>query len=854
MSLQSAGGGDYSTLVINTLINRTQNIIYADSTPTTTFQGSVSIPSLRITDSVTNSPNPLSFVGDVNINGVLGNDKNLKGLIVGNRDFTKCDANGDGLPGTDPNANQVTNTIWGPSTFHTAVTIDKRQNPADAFNVFGLGLEVKNTSATPYPSIFGAPQAALTAFNVGHDGTNAGAEFNQTFFYYGPGHYRNKVSMDSSDNIFATTPALTITMPTRSLISSLSVMTGNYITTSGNVGTVQRINAFKDQFGVGTPVPGMTLTISAEPAELNVTNAIIISVIPKAGSTTNEFDLTYEFNAGGTYTSTKINYVYIGPGVYGSGSTGTVVFPKGPKPLVGQKISVLAQPTSLNITDGTILTVTEGPNTSSLTYALSAPLSTPVTAVAITSVILKPGTVGSNSNYGGQGNLGIHTLTPKASLDVTGDVIFREVTTNNPMVQITTIPHPGASPECTMTIQNPFDPIQPSVFVEYDLANQLIKYRNSVNDTVMYQVDASTGYQTYYNPNGSKVIDIACLSAPSRFTFYQTNGLDYLFKVDQETNTVSIASTATFTFPMDTITTKHLQVNDSSNIPFLIADNGITTFYKSDGTVVAKFDMINTRFAFGQNAVPQMGTLGDFIVSNIQTNIANLQVSSPSTMSTASDAVNLVVGQPGSYNVFRTDVYNKRVAINVSNPLYELDVRGEAFRSTPYTMGLMSHTTAQSIPNTTTTAILFTTRDALMDYGPGIIRTTGTGVVGDPFINSGLGLTLDPTTGQFKYSVMGGLSSKYFNINCQVGFASNATGFRQIGITIYATDGVTVKRTYGSQTVNPVSGSPVWMRCTQSVLINNNESFAVTVYQSSGAALNTYGTATQPVAIQIRHI
>ena len=577
MSLQSAGGGDYSTLVINTLINRTQNVIYADSTPSTVFQGEVTIPRLRITEAVTNAPGPISITGDVNVSGVLGANKQMKGIIVGNRDFAKCDANGDGLPGENPNAGQTTNTFWGNSEFKSTVVINKLQNPGDVNNLYGLGLEVKNSSSKPYATAFGFPQPALTAFNLGHDATYETAEFNETFSYYGPGHYRNKISMDSSDNIFSTTPAMVITMPTRSLITSLSVLNGTYISTAGNVGTISRVNAFHDYQNVGLPVPGMTVTISAEPPDLNVTNAIISSVTPRPGTTHNEFDLTYEFNVGGTYTSTKVYYVYLGPAVSGFGSFGQVTFGKGPRPLIGQKITVLVQPTSLNVTNATITNVTYGSTSSQLSYNLTAPLSSPASAFAITSVKLVPSTYGSNTNYGGQGNFGIHTLTPEASLDVTGDVIFREVTTGNPMIRTTTNPVPGFGTTCNMVLANPFDSVQPSVFVDYDLTNQRISYKSRITDTTMFQIDAVNGIQTYYNPDISKVLDITCLQAPSAFTFYDISG-GILFKLDQDANSVYINPTATFSFPSSTSSVNGMLLRNRT-VPFSLPISASPLYY-----------------------------------------------------------------------------------------------------------------------------------------------------------------------------------------------------------------------------------------------------------------------------------
>lgn len=269
--------------------------------------------------------------------------------------------------------------------------------------------------------------------------------------------------------------------------------------------------------------------------------------------------------------------------------------------------------------------------------------------------------------------------------------------------------------------------------------------------------------------------------------------------------------------------------------------------------VFSLWDGILGRWAVGNSAVQQIATFGGFLCSTVATFIGAIQVSSPSSMTQASQAVNLVVGVPGTYNVFRTDAFNKRVAVNISSPQYDLHVSGESFRQFPHVMGLYM-SPGQSIPNWTTgsTNLIWTTRDTRTDYGPGTQRTTGTGVVNTPFVNAGLGLTLDPTTGQFKYATVGTISTKIFNISGQVGFAPNATGWRQVVINVYDSTG-TLVRNMGAQNVNAASGVASFINFNQSLMISNNESFAIGVAQSSGGPLSIQSANPFYTNVQISH-
>lgn len=556
MSLQSAGGGDYSTLVINTLITRTQNIIAADNLPSTTFQGKVTIPNLVVSGTITNTPNPITINGDLNINGHLGDDKLLTGFTVGNRNFAVCDeegnANANCTSTSNPRTGMQKTRMWGETVMSDMLTIDQCLNTGTTFADFGWGFRLNNKYQVPYSDAFGGVYAALTTMSYGHDPDNQTAEFANIFNYYGPGHFKNRVVLDCLDNFLSSTPAMVITLPAKKLYTTINVLP-NSITTVGNIGTIVNANYFKNTLKCPLPIPGMTITINAVPAAHNVTNATILSVTPISGGTAR-CNITYEFTSGIVTTqSTNVNYVWIGPKVEGSGTVGTITFPSGPIPLVNQKILVSVQPNTLSTilnrttpaTTSTymvpqpvvITSVTlgvPGVSNSTLTYNLTNATSIdPVAAYSLTTVDLSAGTQGSNNSYGSLGNFGVHTLNPEAPLDITGDMICREVTTNNAMFKTVT----EGTTFCEIQYNDPFASVQPAIFTRIDLANQEIEYISRITETVMMRFSAETGYQTWYNPDGTKVIDIACLNNPSAFTFYKENGTT-LFQLDQDTNSI----------------------------------------------------------------------------------------------------------------------------------------------------------------------------------------------------------------------------------------------------------------------------------------------------------------------------
>lgn len=535
----ASGGGTPSSFVINSLIQRTQNLS-SNAPDDSVFTGTVHIPYLDVTKGIRRDPStePLTVLGDVNIDGKLGLDNGLKQIIVTNRDLSLCDANGDGLPGTDPNAGEATNIFWGPTTFRSGLEIIYAQNPSNFYNTYGSIMNAYNPKQKTYYNAFGVPFPANTLYQFGHDfDTYSGGMSSQLFQFYGSGHYRNRLILDCAKNYGSSTPNFVLTMPLRSLITTASV-TPTSITTSGNVGTITNVNYFNDNQNTGRPVPGQTVTIDALPVELNVTNAIILTVTPVVSLCPTAYTMTYQFLAGGTFTSTSISSVYLGPGVTTiDGTTGTVVFSQGPVPLIGQNISVTAFPTSLSVTGAVVQSVTLGAP-STLTYNLAAPTTPGTTATSITEVIMQDGVLGSNVNYGSLGKIGIHTDNPQVPFDVTGDFVFREVTSSNALISTVTDP---IATTCHFYVNDPFNAfVQPAIFMDWDLKNQTVSYISRVTGTTMMRIDCLNGIQYYLNPDNSKFMQISCLDAPSALTCFKNDGVTTLFQVDQDTDTITI--------------------------------------------------------------------------------------------------------------------------------------------------------------------------------------------------------------------------------------------------------------------------------------------------------------------------
>lgn len=559
--LSSGAGGDPTALVFNSLIAKTQNVV-ADSTPSTTYTGTVAIPTLNVTGKIENTTGAVVVDDDLEVTGKLGAAKSIKAFTVANRNLSLLDANNNGLPGTDPNADQTPTLFMGDTIMESQLLIDRKLRPSDVFDLFGPALQIKNRFQPPYYLSDGTVKPALTLSQIGHDASSLSMNL---YKYYGPGHFQNSFTIDSMSNFDSVTPAFKLSMRTKSLITTPSVLQ-NSITTSGNVGTITNVNYYTDTLKSGRPQVGQTVTISATPSTLNVTNALILSVTPVSSSTGTAHTITYEFNStAGNLTSTAVQYVYYGPGISATGSTGTVKFSPGPMPLVGQKIKILAQPASLNIDNALIESVTLG-STPSLTFTYSSPFTNPTSATVITSVDLLTGTVGTNTSYGSLGNLGIHTQAPEAPLDVTGDVVFREVTTNKPLLSTKTVP--GESVTCNMYVNDPFSEVQ-FPFIDFDVKNEVLKINSRVTNTDMVRFDSEAGVTTWLNPDDTKVIDIQALEPPSHFTFYQSDGETPLFKCDQSNNSVTLSGTVNLpvgTIPAPTKTVMAMRTTTSHQI------------------------------------------------------------------------------------------------------------------------------------------------------------------------------------------------------------------------------------------------------------------------------------------------
>lgn len=681
-----------------------------------------------------------------------------------NRDLSKCDANGNGNAGENPNQGYNRFKVWGYSEFYSMLMIKRRQNPGDFYNYFGPCMQITNEYQKTEYLTFGKFRPAYTSTQFGHDfNLQVNSSMNQ-YIYFGPGNYKNKFVTDANGLIASDVSSFCIRMPAL----RLDVHADGVVPVGGVSCTSEVLTIVCNSFGYIGPIPevGQYVTVTATPSTLTTSYAVITSVDSLTPTVTITASVPGMVNA----TSTAVESVYFGPKITSNNTTTvTVRFNNGPEPEIGQYIRVKCVNSAFNTaTDGNPITsITIETTHTIVTYTVSA--SIPTQTAVVTECSLKfdnPNQVADPK--GTLSNIGIHNSEPTSPLDVIGNVTFRDKITKNPIL------------------------------------------KTSTNSSAESQIIFCDSTQSTNYP----LATFDCQNSKIYFQDTTTDVNNTFMTIDSLNQTVDVGKT---------------------NLPFV------------------RFDSKLARVAIGNGAIQQISSFGGFLVSTQSTFIGTVQISSPSTMSQASEAVNLVVGVPGSYNVFRTDAFNKRVAINNSSPQWDLHVTGEIFRSNPCCMALSQTGSGQTIPHATPTNLLWQARDTVNDYGPGTQRTTGTGLAGSPFTHAGLGLTCDVATGQFKYATMGSVTTKVFVINAQIGFPSNATGFRQAAINVYQTDGTTVARTYSTQTVTAVSGTVTWVNLTGQVTIANNQSFTINVYQTATVPLSLSTSTAYPTNICIRH-
>lgn len=576
----SGAGGDPNSLVFNTLLNRTQNL--SADIDQTTFGNLVNVPgTLNVTGSVSNSKGNVIIEDNLDINGSLGLDNKLKSITVTNRDLALCDSNGNGLPGMDPNADSLTNEIWGPTVFNSEITLDRKLNPGNPTDTLGNALNIYNQYQQPYYDADGTVHPALTRFQWGHDAQSKGGAVMQLFQYYGPGHWANKFTIDAVENFSSEHKAISQTMPMSQLITTPSVLQ-NSISTTGSIGTIVNVNFDVDTLNTGLPIPGQTVTIRATPAGLSVTNAKILTVEYVVGApNASAHTITYEFNStAGDLTSTSVDYVYYGPGVYGDGQYGYVTYNNGPIPVVGQTVTILAQPSSLSITNAVIVYIGNTANGKELAFeypvGTSFPTITPATI--ITSVEIGPGNVGENPNYGKSGFFGIHTSNPQVPLDVTGDFIIREEASEYPLVF--TYSDISAN-EATFLVSNPYQGGTYVIPMLHCLTVEQMIYFYDHNLLFPYmQFDLTSGHTTWFAADAEPCLDIRNQKGTPQFNFFKSDGTTPLFQIDQATNSVTfdllVFDTEKTTW-YNTASLKCLEIKNNTATPEII-------MYQTNGT------------------------------------------------------------------------------------------------------------------------------------------------------------------------------------------------------------------------------------------------------------------------------
>lgn len=731
-----------------------------------------------------------------------------KELIAVNRDLSICDANGNGNPGTNPNAGYENNMFWGVTEFGSKIKIKKLLNPGDIWDPFGVVAEISNPDAKTYTDGFGVIQPANTILQFGNNYRTPYDAILMAYRDYGSGNYRNSFIINPNSLLASPYASFCLRMPPQNLNVDVNVTAKSIVVTNNSARVL--VNFFKPS----APLleVGMTVTVKATPNTFNVTNAVITSV--ESGSSTY---INYPCIAPDG-TSTAIESFYSGPSVFTTTPNSTTIYVKyvnGPIPQVGQNIYIRATPSSLNTpSNGTpIKTVTVGVSYTTLTCEVTTPIASVTQATAITEVTLKSGSpYTSNDPLGVMANVGIHNSVPRAPLDVNGNVIFRDRATRRPLLKTST---EGATESIVRILSTATDGEFP--FAEFDAFNSQFKVFNTATGNDLLLLDSMTNTLTFASTETGKYNLFEMNALTNKTLFKNTNDDKKVIEIDHSLPSLKILGPITQT-------------------------NGFALFYPNSNKV-----------AFGKDACDELiadpdKSLG-FSVSQVGRFVGNLVVESNSDLTKTSD---LRVGKINQYSLLRTDVANTRVGINITSPSYTLHVNGTtrvntlisdySYQTSPPCIALVH--TATSLANNTLTSLLFGTKDTILDNGT-------TGPVSSVWTNANVGLTHTYSAGSGKFTNTSATEKRYYRVDVTVGFTSNATGFRQIEIDQFQVGGTTPVRSYGRISTDGVSGV-TWLSTYSVIALAANEWFTIGAFQTSGAALNTYSTLGGPDITTVR--
>jgi len=734
-----------------------------------------------------------------------------KELIAVNRDLSICDADGNGNPGTNPNAGYQDNMFWGKTEFGSEIHIIKRQNPAEFFNSFGIVCQMTNPYAKTSYDAFGNFRASSTMKQFGHDFDATNNTVLEHFKYYGDGLYLNNYSLNPNGQILSPYQSLTLRLPAENLYTICNTIPTE-LTVVNNVATMRFLST------TPTPKLGMTVTVKGTPSTIDFKYAVITSIDDIAPKYVT-FNVTSP-----NLTSTAIEYAYFGPMIYTTTPNSTTVYVEyinGPIPQVGQNIYVDATPSVFNTDTGTsttgrpITSVTVGSVYTVLTYEVLTPISSVTNASGITNVLLKAGNpYTSNDPLGILGNIGIHNSLPRAPLDVNGNVIFRDRATKRPLLKTLT---EGTTQSLLQILSTASSGETP--FAEFDSFNSQFKLYNTATGNSFIKTDAVNNQFVISN------------TEPGKFNLMEMdaiNNLTIMRNVDTNSKVLEVDHFAPSVKILGTLN----------------QTNGIALFLPAWNKV-----------AFGSLAADELAaspsTSFGFTVSQAAVFRSELFIQSPETGATTTE---LKVGRKNATRLIQTDTTNTRVGININTPLHTLHVNGN-IRGTQIISDYTNQTSPPfmvltlpetSIANNASSSVGFTARDTLLDNG-----TTGptTGV----FTNNKLVMTHDSVNlGRFTNT---NSTKQWVRVEANIGFASNTTGVRQVSICLYtsAVPPATIvpQRFFTTRiNANPSSGI-TFVSASATFPMAANEWFNIQCFQNSGAPLNTYTDAITPSNVRV---
>lgn len=473
-------------------------------------------------------------------------DTSFSGSVqVVNRDLTLCDSSGDGLPGTVPNSGYDYFKVWGYSDFYSQLNIVRKQNPGDIWNYLGPSLQITNPQSKPWFRADGRFMPSYTTTQFGRDFVDGISSSMQQFISYGRGNYKNRLVTDANSLMASPFSSFCIRMPTTSLD-----VDANGVVPVGGVKVISNVLVVVINSNGNTgPIPsvGQTITVDAVPTSLNVTNAIINSVVAGTGGTTTVYAGA---PATPNATSTAVNSVYFGPRLVADGSNvASLIFNNGPIPEVGQSVNVVAQPSpfSTSYLGKPIVTVSIGTTYTTVTYLMDTPVASG-DATSITSVSLLMGDPYTDANpLGIMANIGIHNSNPESPLDVIGNVTFRDRASKRKLFQTLT----NGVNQSSVCVYNTSSSTN-NLFAEFDAYNNKFNlYNTSTGSGTICSLDAANQSQTYYNNSGTAIVKMDMANSQ----FY-VNGLggNNFFIVDSNLARVGIGvgTTPTAGFQVNT--------------------------------------------------------------------------------------------------------------------------------------------------------------------------------------------------------------------------------------------------------------------------------------------------------------